>query len=235
MSDFRELVASRKMVRAFRSDSIDRELFAGLVDTASRSPSAGKTQGWSLLALEGPATETFWSATMSVETRSEFRWKHLFAAPMIVLSFADPQAYLDRYAEPDKSRAASVAPPNESRAASVAPPNASPAASRPGLGESLDAWPTPYWTVDASFATMTLLLAAHDAGLGALFFGVFRGEDELRRALGVPAHLQLIGAIALGYERTPTETETDDPAFARGLSAGRRRATAEEIIHYGTW
>ena len=224
MSDFRELVASRKMVRAFRSDSIDRELFAGLVDTASRSPSAGKTQGWSLLALEGPATETFWSATMSVETRSEFRWKHLFAAPMIVLSFADPQAYLDRYAEPDKSRAASVAPPN-----------ASPAASRPGLGESLDAWPTPYWTVDASFATMTLLLAAHDAGLGALFFGVFRGEDELRRALGVPARLQLIGAIALGYERTPTEPETDDPAFARGLSAGRRRATAEEIIHYGAW
>lgn len=224
MSDFHELVASRKMVRAFRSDSIDRELFARLVDTASRSPSAGKTQGWSLLALEGPATETFWSATMSVETRSEFRWKHLFAAPMIVLSFADPQAYLDRYAEPDKSRAASVAPPNESRAAS-----------RPGLGESLDAWPTPYWTVDASFATMTLLLAAHDAGLGALFFGVFRGEDELRRTLGVPARLQLIGAVALGYERTPTEPETDDPAFARGLSAGRRRATAEEIIHYGAW
>lgn len=224
MSDFHELVASRKMVRAFRSDSIDRELFARLVDTASRSPSAGKTQGWSLLALEGPATETFWSATMSVETRSGFRWKHLFAAPMIVLSFADPQAYLDRYAEPDKSRSASVAPPNASRAES-----------RPGLGESLDAWPTPYWTVDASFATMTLLLAAHDAGLGALFFGVFRGEDELRRTLGVPARLQLIGAIALGYERTPTEPETDDPAFARGLSAGRRRATAEEIIHYGAW
>ncbi|MFM2180722.1 MAG: hypothetical protein RIR54_16 [Actinomycetota bacterium] len=224
MSDFRELVASRKMVRAFRNDSIDRELFARLVDTASRSPSAGKTQGWSLLALEGPATETFWSATMSGETRAEFRWKHLFAAPMIVLSFADPQAYLDRYAEPDKSRAASVAPTNASRAES-----------RPGLGESLDAWPTPYWTVDASFATMTLLLAAHDAGLGALFFGVFRGEDELRRALGVPARLQLIGAIALGYERTPSEPETDDPAFARGLSAGRRRATAEEIIHYGAW
>jgi nitroreductase len=224
VSDFRELVASRKMVRAFRNDSIDRELFARLVDTASRSPSAGKTQGWSLLALEGPATETFWSATMSGETRAEFRWKHLFATPMIVLSFADPQAYLDRYAEPDKSRAASVAPPNASRAES-----------RPGLGESLDAWPTPYWTVDASFATMTLLLAAHDAGLGALFFGVFRGEDELRRALGVPARLQLIGAIALGYERTPSEPETDDPAFARGLSAGRRRATAEEIIHYGAW
>ena len=201
------------MVRAFRADPVDRALFARLVDTASRSPSAGKTQGWSLLALEGPATETFWSATMSGETRADFRWKHLFAAPMIVLSFANPQAYLDRYAEPDKSRASS----------------------RPALGESLDAWSTPYWTVDASFATMTLLLAAHDAGLGALFFGVFRGEDDLRRTLGVPAHLQLIGAIALGYERFPTDPETDDPAFARGLSAGRRRATAEEIIHFGAW
>lgn len=213
MSDFHDLVASRRMVRAFRADPVDRALFARLVDTASRSPSAGKTQGWSLLALEGPATETFWSATMSGETRADFRWKHLFAAPMIVLSFANPQAYLDRYAEPDKSRAAA----------------------RPGLGESLDAWSTPYWTVDASFATMTLLLAAHDAGLGALFFGVFRGEDDLRRTLGVPAHLQLIGAIALGYERLPTDPETDDPAFARGLSAGRRRATAEEIIHFGAW
>ena len=235
MSDFRELVASRKMVRAFRSDSIDRELFARLVDTASRSPSAGKTQGWSLVALEGPATETFWSATMSGETRADFRWKHLFAAPMIVLSFANPQAYLDRYAEPDKSRAAARDSGNEPGSAARTSGSESRASSRPALGESLDAWSTPYWTVDASFATMTLLLAAHDAGLGALFFGVFRGEDELRRALGVPARLQLIGAIALGYERTPSEPETDDPAFARGLSAGRRRATAEEIIHYGAW
>lgn len=199
------------MVRAFRSDPVDRELFARLVATASRSPSAGKTQGWNLVVLEGAHTETFWSATMSSETRAEFRWKHLFAAPMIVLSFADPQAYLERYSEPDKSRAAS------------------------SLGTSMDAWPTPYWTVDASFATMTLLLAAHDAGLGALFFGVFRGESELRRALGVPDHQQLIGAIALGYERTPTESEINDPAFTRGLSASRRRASTDEIIRYGAW
>lgn len=199
------------MVRAFNSDPVDHELFAKLVATASRSPSAGKTQGWSLVVLEGAHTETFWSATMSSHTRAEFRWKHLFAAPMIVLSFADPQAYLERYSEPDKSRAES------------------------SLGASLDAWPTPYWTVDASFATMTLLLAAHDAGLGALFFGVFRGESEVRRALGIPDHLQLIGAIALGYERTPTESESNDPAFTRGLSASRRRASTEEIIHYGAW
>ena len=131
------------MVRAFESTPIDRALLTQLVDTASRSPSAGKTQGWSLVVLEGASTETFWSATMTAETRSTFRWQHLFAAPVIALSFADPQAYLDRYAESDKEKT--------------------------GLGASTSAWPTPYWTVDASFATMTLLLAAHDAGLGALF------------------------------------------------------------------
>lgn len=146
---------------------------------------------------------------MTNETRATFRWQHLFAAPIIALSLADPQAYLDRYSEADKARS--------------------------DLGESLDAWPTPYWTVDASFATMTLLLAAHDAGLGALFFGVFRGEAGLRAALGVPSRLQLIGAIAMGYERMPTSTERDDAAFGAGLSAARRRATVDEVVHFNGW
>ena len=48
-------------------------------------------------------------------------------------------------------------------------------------------------------AVMTLLLGAEDAGLGALFFGVFHGEAALRQALAVPAHLELLGAIALGW------------------------------------
>lgn len=197
------------MVRAFRRDPIERELLSRLVDTASRAPSAGKTQGWSLVVLEGAGTETFWAATMSSETRTGFRWKHLLDAPVIMLSFADPQAYLERYSEADKSPAT--------------------------LGSSLDAWPAPYWTIDASFATMTLLLAAHDAGLGALFFGVFRGEAELRGQLGVPDHLQLIGAIALGAERVPSAEESADRAFTRGASAARARASVEDIIHFDRW
>lgn len=197
------------MVRAFRRDPVERALLVRLVDSASRSPAAGNTQGWSLVVLEGAATESFWSATMTPETRATFRWQHLLAAPVIALSFADPQAYVERYAENDKART--------------------------GLGESTSAWPTPYWTVDASFATMTLLLAAHDAGLGALFFGVFRGEHELRRALSIPERLQLIGAIALGYERLPTTPEQDDPAFGKGLSANRARADADQILHFGGW
>jgi len=102
-----------------------------------------------------------------------------------------------------------------------------------GLGEGLDAWPVPYWTVDASMAVMTLLLAAEDAGLGALFFGVFRGEPELRDALSIPPHLELLGAIAIGYAAT-TEADTSADA-APGRSAGRTRRSPSEIIHRTRW
>ena len=210
MSDeFGRLVRTRRMVRAFCADRVERSVIANIVDLASRSPSAGKTQGWHLVVLEGKDTERFWRATMGDETRERFRWKHLLDAPVIALSFADPQAYLDRYSASDKSRT--------------------------GLGDSLAAWPAPYWTIDASFATMTMLLAAHDEGLGALFFGVFNGEQQLRDDLRVPTHLQLIGAVALGYERLPDATEADDTAFSRGASAGLPRASTDHIVHYGGW
>jgi nitroreductase len=207
--EFSRLVRSRRMVRAFRRDPIDRATLERIVDLASRSPSAGKTQGWHLVVLEGDETERFWGTTMDAETRERFRWRHLLDAPVIALSFADPQAYLERYSASDKSRT--------------------------GLGDSLAAWPVPYWTIDASFATMTMLLAAHDEGLGALFFGVFNGEQQLREGLRIPTHLQLIGAVALGYERTPEASEANDAAFTRGASANLPRLSTDDIVHYGGW
>ena len=70
---------------------------------------------------------------------------------------------------------------------------------------------------------MTMLLAAEDAGLGALFFGVFHGEAGAAPALGIPSDLQLLGAIALGW---PLE----DGAAPVGASA-RRAAPAGRRDH----
>ncbi len=190
------------MTRSFEPRPVADDVIAGLVDAASRAPSAGKTQGWHLIVLRGEDTARFWDVTLPVERRPGFRWQGLLSAPVIALPLADPQAYLERYAEPDKVRS--------------------------GLGDGTDSWPTPYWTVDASMSVMTLLLAAEDAGLGALFFGVFNGEAELRVALGIPKHLQLLGAIALGW---PASAPVDGP----GLSATRPRRPPEDIIHNGGW
>ncbi len=189
------------MTRAFQSTAVDDAVIDELVDLAGRAPSAGKTQGWHLVVLSGADTARFWDITLPEERRARFRWQHLLDAPVIALPFADPEAYVARYAEPDKARS--------------------------GLGESADDWPTPYWTVDASMAVMTLLLAAEDRGLGALYFGVFRGEAELRAALGVPERLELLGAIALGYPLAEAEQS--------GRSSGRPRRRPDEIIHRDGW
>lgn len=200
MAEFGEVVRGRRMTRAFRSEPLLDGLLEELVDLASRAPSAGKAQGWHLVVLEGADTTRFWDITLPPERRATFRWQRLLDAPVIALPLADPQAYVARYAEPDKSHT--------------------------GLGRSADEWPTPYWTVDASMAVMTLLLAAEDAGLGALFFGVFQGESALRSELGIPAELELLGAIALGHS-----AGRDEP----GRSSHRPRRGAADIIRRGRW
>ena len=191
------------MTRSFSDRSIDDDVLARLVDLASRAPSAGKTQGWHLVALSGSETARFWDMSLPADARATFRWPGLLQAPLILLPLADPAAYVSRYAEPDKART--------------------------GLGESEDAWPTPYWTVDTSMSIMTLLLAAEDVGLGALFFGIFQREAEVRAELGIPEHLQLLGAIALGWPDSPRAAD------GAGRSATRPRRPASEIIHHAGW
>ena len=190
------------MTRAFTSDPIAPALIDDLVDLASRSPSAGKTQGWHAIVLEGPAeVARYWDITLPADTRSSFRWQHLLDAPVLMIPLADPAAYVERYAEADKVRT--------------------------GLGRGADAWPAPYWTIDTAMAVMTLLLAAEDRGLGALFFGVFQRQSEVRAEFGIPDGLEIIGAIALGHPRSD--------GIEPGRSSRRPRRSPAEIIHRGRW
>jgi nitroreductase len=189
------------MTRSFERRPVEPALVEHLLELATWSPSAGKTQGWHVVALRDGATDRFWSHTLPPERRLNFRWQGLLDAPVILLPFADPAAYVERYREPDKAQS--------------------------GLGAGVEAWPAPYWTIDASMAVMTVLLAAEDVGLGALFFGVFQGEDALRSDLGVPDRLDLLGAIALGWPRRDNE----EP----GRSASRRRRSPTEVLHDGGW
>lgn len=200
MGDFAAVVRRRRMTRSFTDEAVLPDLIDTAVDLATRAPSAGKSQGWHFVVLEGDRTSIFWDATLPDERRASFRWPGLLSAPVVILPFADAEAYTDRYREPDKAVT--------------------------GLGAGPDAWPVPYWTVDTSMAVMTLLLSFEDVGLGALFFGVFRGEAELRSRLGVPERLQLLGAVAVGHPA---------PEPGPGRSAGRPRRPVSEVVHRGGW
>ena len=64
-----------------------------------------------------------------------------------------------------------------------------------------------------------------------------QGERQLRRALGIPGFMQVLGVIALGW---PADTgspggEDETGPGGPGQSAARRRRRPEEIIHRGGW
>ena len=170
--ELREAIRRRRMVRNFEARPVPADALERILDHARRAPSAGHTQGFAFLVLEGAdQVGRFWDCTFPPERRAGFRWPGLFEAPVVILPCASKEAYLDRYAEPDKG----WADRDETR------------------------WPVPYWDVDCGFATMAMLLTAVDEGLGALFFGVFDGLAELRAAFGIPAEFRPIGAVALGW------------------------------------
>ena len=193
------MIRRRRMVRSYDGRPLDPAVVDRLLAAAVRAPSAGFTQGWAFVVLEGPdQTERFWSRTLPPGRRDGFQWPGLLRAPVLVLPLASPQAYLDRYAEPDKGST----PPDEQE------------------------WPVPYWDVDCAFATMLLLLAAVDEGIGALFFALPRGHDELLADLGVPPGLHPIGAVALGH---PAGDDRPSSSLARG------RRPVDQVVHRGGW
>ena len=193
-----EAIRRRRMVRNFEDRPVPPKALERILDHARRAPSAGHTQGFAFLALVGPEqVGRFWDCTFPAERRDGFRWQGLFRAPVIVLPCASKAAYLDRYAEPDKG----WTDRDEGR------------------------WPVPYWDIDCGMATMTILLTAVDEGLGALFFGIFEGLDELRAAFGIPNEFHPIGAVALGW---PAPDEPS-PSLRRG------RRSEDEVIHRGHW
>jgi nitroreductase len=168
--ELREVVRRRRMVRRFDPRPLPAEVLDRILHSATRAPSAGFSQGLDLLVLEGrDAVRGFWQATADPRFATPYSNAE---PPAIVLVLSDRQAYLDRYAAPDKA----------------------------GLGMDVEeGWPVPYWDMDAAMAVMLMLLTAVDEGVGAWWFGVFHGAAALLRDLGVPEGRRLVGAVALGY------------------------------------
>lgn len=195
-----EALRRRRMVRAFEDRPVPREALARVLEAGRRAPSAGFTQGIDLLVLESAADrEAFWSAETDAEwRRSHPRHEETRRAPVVVVPLTGPAPYVQRYSQPDKA------------------------------GSGLDdekAWPVPYWWVDAGCAVMAILVAAVDEGLGALFMGLFRGEEGVRRACGVPGDLRPVGALLLGWPAP----DTPSPSLAR-----RRRELGSQV-HAGRY
>jgi nitroreductase len=180
-----DALARRRMTRNFSGRPLEPGVVDDLVTDALRAPSAGNTQGREFVVLEGDQTARYWDSTTDADWRARStRFAGLRRAPTVLLVFADPDAYDERYSEPDK------------------------AAGSEGVGRGVAAWPVPFWFVDAGFSVMSVLLGAVDRGLGAAFLGNFRGETALRAELGVPDRLRWLGAVLLGEAAEPDPPTT---------------------------
>lgn len=184
--EFQDVVRRRRMVRNYTDDPLPDGALDRMLANAVRAPSAGFSQGWAFLVLEGPdETARFWSAVFPRDERDGFAYPGLFRAPAIIVALSSKVAYLDRYAEADKG----WTDRDESR------------------------WPVPYWDIDTGMAALLILQTAVDLGLGALFFGVFPSRlAAFRAAFDVPATYTPIGAITVGHPAP----DTPSPSLRRG-------------------
>jgi len=200
--EFREVVRRRRMVRNYDPDRpVPAPVRERILEHALHAPSAGFTQGWAFLVLEEPADrDRFWAAT-TPESAGRGRWlTSMRTAPLIIVPHSNKDAYIERYAEPDKG----WTDRDEAR------------------------WPVPYWHVDAGFASLLMLLTAVDEGLGACFFGIPAERiDSYRAAFGVPAEYTPIGAISIGYRAPDHRSRSLDRGrkpVAEVVHRGRWRA-----------
>jgi nitroreductase len=168
--EFSEVIKRRRMVRAFTAEPLPPGTAGLLLRAATRAPSAGFSQGYSFLVLEGhDQTSNLW-AIFGDEAGPTF--EPVRNAPLIIVPLACRDVYLDRYAEQDKG----WTDRDEAR------------------------WPVPYWYIDTGFTALLMLLAAVDERLGAVFFGIPpENMAAFRSAFCVPAEWTPIGAVAVGH------------------------------------
>lgn len=170
--DFQEVVRRRRMVRRFTGEPVPAESVQRILQNAVRGPSAGFSQGQEFLVLRGADLARFW------EMGAAWVGETVTTAPLVIVPFAVKDAYLDRYAKPDKG----WTDRDEAR------------------------WPVPFWYIDTGMAALLILQTVVDEGLGALYFGIApESVDGFREAFGVPAGYDPIGGIAIGYNGETAE------------------------------
>jgi nitroreductase len=175
--DFQDVVRRRRMVRRYDvGRAVPENVVERILDNAQRAPSAGFSQGFGYLVLDTQDDIARFRAAATPDEQPENWLAANVQAPLLIVVHSNKDAYLDRYAEPDKGH----------------------------TDRAEDWWPVPYWDVDAGMSALLILQTAVDEGLGACFFGLPADRIPVYRdQFGVPDNFMPIGAISIGYSDEP--------------------------------
>lgn len=171
------------MVRRYDpSRSVPPDVVDRIVRNALQAPSAGFSQGWGFLVLDTRHDVARFRSAVTPEQNADRWFAAEVEAPLVIVPHSNKDAYLDRYAQPDKGQ----------------------------TDRSEDLWPAPYWDIDTGFASLLMLLTAVDADLGACFFGIPPARTAAYRAeFRVPVEFTPIGAISIGYPAEPVASHSE--------------------------
>jgi len=195
-----QALRSTGAVRSFTDDPVPDDVLYGLLDTARFAPNGGNRQAWRVIVVRDAATR--------VALRDLYLPGWYEYLPQMEAGLTPFAPFTDRDAETAaRARAAEFAERG---------------AAAPGFAERLHEVPAllvlladlrNLATLDRDLDRYTLvggasiypfawsvLLAAHDAGLGGVITTVaIREEPALRELFGIPDHVVVAGVLALGY------------------------------------
>ncbi len=168
--DFYEAVRRRRMVRNYSDEPVDPRALDRIVAAARKAPSAGFSQGQSMIVVTDPESRRRIADSVGEAdyvARGFDPW--ISRAPVHVVVCVREEAYHERYREPDKAPDGVENP-----------------------------WPVPFWWVDAGATMMLLLLAAAAEGLAAGFLGgpALEGIGDL---LSIPDDVSVVGIVTIGH------------------------------------
>jgi FMN reductase [NAD(P)H] len=201
--DFADILRRRRMVRSYTDEPVDREAVERILAAGLKAPSGGFSQGARFVAVTDEETRARIAELADEPEYVAMGFEPWIShAPVHIVVLMREDDYHDRYNEPDKK----------------------------GEGEEEIPWRVPWWWVDAGKAIMLLLLAAIDEGLGAGLFGVV-GErnDDVRKLLGAPPDLEVVGVVTVGH-RAPDPTDE-----RRKTAIAKRRRPREEVVRWERW
>ena len=93
--ELNEILARRRMVRAYQSDPVPRDAIERIVATVRRAPSAGFSQGQRLLVVTDPEARR-----QIADLLGDRQW--VAQAPVLIVVGVREDDYHDRYTKPDK-------------------------------------------------------------------------------------------------------------------------------------
>jgi nitroreductase len=204
-----QAIRGRQSIRAYLPTPVPREAIARVLEASRWAPSGSNRQGWRVTVATGDTLR----------------------------ALADRMADKARERQPSLSSAANAASDVQERVTTL----------RAGLGRAAEAFGRSLWEfvvlgsyrfydapavvivshhgerADVSPFVTTMLLAAHDQGLGTCWLGYPLGaSDVIREVLGIPEEEHLRAVVSLGYP------DWDSPANAF-------RTSRDEVDDFCRW